>query len=86
MKRGVTLGHQETVGSAGLDATQMSRRSESLIRLECQLRLNGYDAEADHLGVEIRGSDHEVLKQLFNIGIALGLRPKTKILSKATVP
>jgi len=40
------------------------------------LRLNGYDVEANNLGIVIRDGYYEVLKQLRNIGNALGLRPK----------
>ena len=59
-------------GDSPIDAAHASKVWESLTRLECQLRLNGYKKEANDLGFAARTLD-EVDKQLDQIGIALGL-------------
>jgi len=59
-------------GDSLLDAAHASRVWESLTRLECQLRLNGYKKEANDLGFATRTLE-EVEKQLDQIGVALEL-------------
>jgi hypothetical protein len=87
---GYTVGHEITVGTAGLDPAQVSRKYESLARLECQLRLNGYDVEANNLGLVIMAENYKIRTQLRNVGKALGLMPEKYFSAntgvKVTVP
>ena|SRR5580698_4664187 len=61
--------------SAPIDASQLGRILEALIRLECELRLNHHTAEADDLGFAIRRDFVHSDTQLNKVGIALGLLP-----------
>ena len=75
-------GHQSRSPRSIVDGTQGGKIFEALIRLECQLRLNGYADEAEGLGFAIRtleGVEH----QLSVAGLALklvvpGYRPPTR--------
>jgi hypothetical protein len=58
---------------APISAAYLGELLESLIRLECQLRLNSYRHEANDLGFAIRANFHDVGAQLNKCGIALGL-------------
>src|SRR5437016_3570203 len=51
---GYWRGHLSRSGNSTVDATQAGRVFEALIRLECQLRLNGYATEAHNLGYAVR--------------------------------
>ncbi len=68
-------GHQWGRGSVQIDASQVGRQFESLVRLECQLRLNGHVAEANDLGLAIRTDLSAIKRPLERAGIALGLVP-----------
>ena len=57
------------------DASQVGRVFEALIRLECQLRLNGFASQADDLGLVIRTDLSGVDRPLEAAGVALGLLP-----------
>jgi hypothetical protein len=57
------------------DAGQAGKLFVALIRLECQLRLNGYKSQADGVGVAIRANLHAVVEPLADAGIAIGLFP-----------
>jgi hypothetical protein len=64
-------------GSPQKDASQIGRQFEALIRLECQLRLNHYKAEADNIGIGVRAGDtHKIKSQIDAAGVALGLLPR----------
>jgi hypothetical protein len=64
-------GLSERSAQTPTDASQAGRILEALIRLECQLRLNGYKNEANELGISIR-THQGVYKSLAHVGIALG--------------
>jgi hypothetical protein len=68
-------GHFMSVGSVAIDASQVGRQFEALIRLECQLRLNGYNTEANDLGYAARTDFGEIRKQIGAVGVAIGLIP-----------
>ncbi len=68
-------GHRAAAGAVKLDASQVGRQFEALIRLECQLRLNGYKAEANNLGYVVRADFEEIRSGLSAVGVALGLIP-----------
>jgi hypothetical protein len=53
-----------------VDAAQAGRVFEALIRLECQLRLNGYTTEAHNLGFAVRTMEG-IDQQLAAVGVAL---------------
>jgi hypothetical protein len=57
------------------DAAQSGRMYEALIRLECQLRLNAFESQANNLGLVVRTDIHKVNVPLADAGIALGLLP-----------
>jgi len=57
------------------DAAQAGKIFEATVRLECQLRLNGYKTEANNLGFAVRASLTQVGEQLSKVGVALGLFP-----------
>ena len=57
------------------DVAQAGKLFVALIRLECQLRLNGYKSQADNVGVAIRANLHGVIEPLAEAGIAIGLFP-----------
>ncbi len=59
------------------DATHLGRLYEALTRFECQLRLNGYETEANGLGVIVRTDIGSTIKPLADAGIAIGMLPKT---------
>jgi hypothetical protein len=57
-----------------MDGIEAGRVFEALIRLECQLRLNGYKTEANRLGFAIRTLlQNAIDKALSDAGIALEL-------------
>jgi hypothetical protein len=58
----------QTVALAG-------RVFEGFIRLECQLRLNGFTIQANNLGYAIRTDIQAVDEPLAEAGVALGLVP-----------
>lgn len=58
-----------------VDAAQSGRVFEAFIRLECQLRLNGYTAEANSFGVAAR-TLQGIDEQLASVGISLKLIPR----------
>ena len=68
-------GHRATAMSVRTDASQVGKEFEALIRLECQLRLNNYNAEADSLGFAVRANISDISTQLRGAGVALGLLP-----------
>jgi hypothetical protein len=72
---GYWRGHRSRSGNSIVDASQAGRVFESLIRLECQLRLNGLASQADDLGLAIRTEIHEVDGPLDAAGVALGVLP-----------
>jgi hypothetical protein len=72
---GYWVGHWMSAGSVKMDAVQVGRQFEALIRLECQLRLNGYNAEANDLGFTSRNNFEGIRKQINSVGIAIGLTP-----------
>jgi len=57
------------------DVAQAGKLFVALIRLECQLRLNGYKGQADNVGAAIRANLHGVIEPLAEAGIAIGLFP-----------
>jgi hypothetical protein len=65
-------GHSYRSPDTAVDSSQSGRLFEALIRLECQLRLNGYSKEANDLGFSARTLDG-IDEQLSQVGIALGL-------------
>ncbi len=69
-------GHWRSAGSVQIDAAQVGRQFEALIRLECQLRLNDYEAEANNLGFTARADFGEIRDQISRVGVALGLVPR----------
>ena len=71
---GYHRGHTARSGDSIVDASQAGRMFEALIRLECQLRLNDFEGEANNLGLAIRTWDR-VEAQLGEVGVALGLLP-----------
>jgi|HubBroStandDraft_2_1064218.scaffolds.fasta_scaffold00464_2 hypothetical protein len=71
---GYWSGHKARSPRSITDALQAGRVFEALIRLECQLGLNGYKDEANNLGLSVitlTGLD----RQLAEVGVALGLLP-----------
>jgi hypothetical protein len=56
-------------------ASQAGKQFEALVRLECQLRLNGYKSEANDLGLALRQNLDGIIKPLSDAGVALGLLP-----------
>lgn len=66
-------GHRSRSGNSTVDASQAGRVFEAFIRLECQLRLNGFKPQAHRLGFAIRANIHSVDESLAEIGVALGL-------------
>jgi hypothetical protein len=68
-------GGRRVAGSAEIDAAQVGKEFEALIRLECQLRLNNYGAEANNLGFVIRADFGGIRDELSTVGVALGLLP-----------
>jgi hypothetical protein len=68
-------GGRRIAGVASVDASQVGREFEALIRLECQLRLNDYKVEANNLGFVIRARFNDIRKELGKVGVALGLLP-----------
>jgi hypothetical protein len=69
-------GHALKSGDSIVDASQSGRISEALIRLECQLRLNNYQKEANNLGFSIR-TFRDIDERLGEVGTALGLTPSS---------
>jgi len=65
-------GHRERSLGSKVDVSQSGRIFEALIRLECQLRLNDYEKEANNFGFAIRTLEN-VDERLGEIGVALGL-------------
>jgi hypothetical protein len=55
-----------------MDSSQSGRLFETLIRLECQLRLNAYTKEANDFGFAVRMLEG-IDEQLSQVGMALGL-------------
>ena len=72
---GYWLGSRWVAGSGHVDRAQAGREFEALVRLECQLRLNGYNAESNNLGFVIRTSFQGIEEELGRVGVALGLVP-----------
>ncbi len=70
---GFWLGHNWAQGSVRTDAMQVGKQFEALTRLECQLRLNGYEAVAGNLGFAIRVDLAAVRDRVQDAGRALGL-------------
>lgn len=70
---GLWVGHGHAPDSK--NSAQAGKIFEALIRLECLLRLSGYKAEADNLGLVIRMEFTDVNKRLSEVGQALGLLP-----------
>jgi hypothetical protein len=68
-------GHKSRSGDSIVDALQAGRVFEGFIRLECQLRLNGFKTEANNLGYTIRTNIQAVDMPLGEAGVALGLTP-----------
>lgn len=66
-------GHWISAGSVRMDASQVGRQFEALIRLECQLRLNGYSKEANNLGFTARTDFNDIRNKIGAVGVALGL-------------
>lgn len=66
-------GWSRSVGAVQLDASQIGRQFEAVIRLECQLRLNGYRKEANELGLVSRADTHRIPNEISQVGVALGL-------------
>lgn len=64
-----------SAGSVQMDASQVGRQFEALIRLECQLRLNGYAKEANNLGFTARTDFNGIRSQIGEVGVALGVTP-----------
>jgi hypothetical protein len=73
---GYWQGHIHRSSDSRTDALQAGKVFEAFIRLECQLRLNGFGREADNLDSVIRTNLHGVLVPLAEAGVALGLFPK----------
>lgn len=69
---GYWSGHKFRSQMSREDATQTGKIFEALIRLECQLRLNGYTAEAHNLGFALRTFE-DLDKELSAVGVALKL-------------
>lgn len=69
---GYWSGHNYRSHQTAVDAAQSGRIFETLIRLECQLRLNGYRNEANDFGFAVRTLE-AVDEQLSQVGVALGL-------------
>ena len=69
--QGYYMGSPETRG----DATQMGRLYEAMTRFECQLRMNGYDSQANDLGFTVRNDIHSTNKPLADAGVAIGMLP-----------
>ena len=72
---GYWAAHVRALAGLPLDPSQVGKQFEALIRLECQLRLNGYKAEAHNLGFATRESASDIEEQLGIVGVALGLLP-----------
>ena len=72
---GYWQGYIHRSGDIRTDASQAGRQFEALVRLECQLRLNGYKDQANDLGLALRRDLSGVIKPLGDAGIALGLLP-----------
>jgi hypothetical protein len=72
---GYWQGYIHRSGDIRTDASQAGRQFEALVRLECQLRLNGYKTQANDLGLALRRNLSNVIKPLEDAGIALGLLP-----------
>lgn|SRR5580698_5419808 len=67
--QGYYMGSPETRG----DSTQMGRLFEALTRFECQLRLNGYESQANDLGFTTRNDIQATNKPLADAGVAIGI-------------
>jgi hypothetical protein len=74
---GYWQGHVNRSGDSQTDSLQASRVFEAMIRLECELRLNGFKKEAHNLGATIRMDIHGVDRPLAEAGVAIGLLPET---------
>jgi hypothetical protein len=72
---GYWQGHLHRSGDSRVDALQAGTVFEAFIRLECQLRLNGFTNQAHNLGSIIRTNIHGVEGPLAEAGVALGLLP-----------
>lgn len=48
---------------------------EALTRFECQLRLNGYESQANNLGVTVRTDLASTITPLAEAGVAIGVLP-----------
>jgi hypothetical protein len=72
---GYWLGSRSVAGSGDVDRAQAGREFEALVRLECQLRLNGYNAESNNLSFVIRTNFQGIEEELGRVGVALGLVP-----------
>jgi len=72
---GYWLGSRWVAGAGDVDRSQAGREFEALVRLECQLRLNGYEAESNNLGFVIRANFQGIEEELGRVGVALGLVP-----------
>lgn len=72
---GYWQGYLWTRGSADIDASQVGKQFEALVRLECQLRLNDYEVEANDLGFAIRRNLDDIQRELDKVGLALKLMP-----------
>jgi hypothetical protein len=72
---GYWQGYIHRSGDIRTDASQAGRQFEALVRLECQLRLNGYKDQANSLGLALRRDLSGISKPLGEAGVALGLLP-----------
>jgi len=57
------------------DSTQGGRLYEALTRFECQLRLNGYESQANNLGFTVRTNIESTITPLAEAGVAIGVLP-----------
>lgn len=74
---GYWQGHLHRSGDSRTDALQAGRVFEAMIRLECELRLNGFKKEAHNLGAKLRMDIHGIDQPLSEVGLALGILPET---------
>jgi hypothetical protein len=72
---GYWLASRWVAGSGDVDRAQAGREFEALVRLECQLRINGHSLEANNLGFVIRANFQGIQEELGRVGVALGLVP-----------
>jgi hypothetical protein len=72
---GYWVGHSYVAGDIRPDATQVGRQFEAVGRLECLLRLSGYEKEANDLGLAVRTNLQEIREKLAIAGVALGVLP-----------